>query len=62
MVKEGDLLYVVVSGGAIRSVEVLRTGGGFATVKFCDANGGMRVRESRLFRSLRDIRRKMPTT
>ena len=57
MVHKGDRLYVVVSGRVIRQVEVQRTGGGFVTVKFQDTNAGMRVRESRLFRTLREARK-----
>ena len=45
----GDTAYIVESGLFVREVEVLKVAGGFATLRFKDGDGGVRLRENRLF-------------
>jgi hypothetical protein len=50
---QGQIAWVIESGMKVRPVRVLSASGSFATVKFLDTSeeSGMRVRESRLYRS-----------
>ena len=45
----GDTAYIVESSRFIREVKVLKIAGGFATLRFTDSDGGIKLRESRLF-------------
>lgn len=52
--KEGDKVYFVSSSVFVKEATVIRSGGGFVTIKFATNNGndgpsGIRVRESSLF-------------
>lgn len=47
----GDVAYIVESNLFIREVEVVKSAGGFCTIRFTDHGGGIKVRESRLFPS-----------
>ena len=45
----GDKAFIVESSRFIREVKVLKIAGGFATLRFADSDGGIKLRESRLF-------------
>ena len=45
----GDTAFIVESSRFIREVKVLKIAGGFATLRFTDSDGGIKLRESRLF-------------
>ena len=45
----GDTAFIVESSRFIREVRVLKIAGGFATLQFADSDGGIKLRESRLF-------------
>ena len=45
----GDIAFIVESSRFIREVKVLNAAGGFATLRFIDSDGGIKLRESRLF-------------
>ena len=45
----GDTAFIVESGRLIREVTVIKQAGDFCTLRFADSNGGIKVRESRLF-------------
>ena len=45
----GDKAYITESGLFIREVTVIKIAGGFATLRFADTSGGVKLRESRLF-------------
>ena len=45
----GDTAFIVESGRFIREVTVIKQTGDFCTLRFADSNGGIKVRESRLF-------------
>ena len=45
----GDTAFIVESSRFIREVRVLMIAGGFATLQFADSDGGIKLRESRLF-------------
>lgn len=45
----GDTAFIVESNQFIREVKVLKVAGGFATLRFVDSGGGIKLRESRLF-------------
>lgn len=47
--KPGDIAYIVESALVVREVMVHSISGGFCTLRFTDTNGGIKVRESRLF-------------
>ena len=49
--KPGDTAFIVESSRFIREVTVLKITGGFATLRFPDTGGGIKLRESRLFPS-----------
>ena len=45
----GDIAFIVESSRFIREVKVLKIAGGFATLRFADSDGGIKLRESRLY-------------
>lgn len=45
----GDTAFLVESNRIIREVRVLKFGGGFYTIRFADSDGGIKVKEHRLF-------------
>ena len=45
----GDTAFIVESSRFIREVKVLKIVGGFVTLRFVDRDGGIKLRESRLF-------------
>ena len=45
----GDTAFIVESSRFIREVKVLKSAGEFVTLRFADSDGGIRLRESRLF-------------
>ena len=47
--KPGDIAYIVESALVVREVLIHNISGSFYTLRFTDTNGGIRVRESRLF-------------
>ncbi len=47
----GDKAWIVESTIFVKEVEIINVKGGFATLRFKDSNGGMRVRESRLYKT-----------
>ena len=56
----GDTAYFIHSNRFIREVTVMRTGSnGMCSVRFNDANGGIRVRSSRLFHNKEDAERQL---
>lgn len=58
----GDTAYLIHSNRFVREVTVMSTAcGGMCSVRFNDANGGIRVRSSRLFQSKEDAERHLPT-
>ena len=55
-IKEGDKVYFVSSSVFVKEATVIRSGGGFVTIKFATNNGndgpsGIRVRESKVYRT-----------
>ncbi len=58
----GDTAYIIHSNRFIREVTVMHTdSNGMYSVRFNDANGGVRVRSSRLFQNKEDAERQLPT-
>ena len=47
--RPGDKAFIVESSLFIREVTVLKITGTVATLRFADSNGGVKLRESRLF-------------
>ncbi len=47
--KTGDKAFIVESSRFIREVEIVKIAGGIVTLRFTDTNGGVKLRESRLF-------------
>ena len=45
----GDTAWIVESSLFIREVKILKITGGFATLRFADSDGGVRLRTGRLF-------------
>lgn len=50
----GDKVYFVSSVFRIEEASVIRCSGGFCTIKFRSSNGGIRVRESKVFRTKKE--------
>lgn len=46
---EGDTVYYVINSIFVREATVLKSGGGFCTIKFADTNGGTLVRKISCF-------------
>ena len=58
----GDTAYIIHSNRFIREVTIMSAdNSGMCSVRFNDANGGIRVRSSRLFQSKEDAERNLPT-
>lgn len=49
--KAGDKAWIVESTIFVKEVEVVNARGGFVTLRFKEYSGGMRVRESRLYKT-----------
>jgi len=49
MFKEGTTAFIIESNRLVREVLILKKTGSFYVLRFLDSNGGIRVRESRLF-------------
>ena len=47
--KPGDKAFIVESSRFVREVEIVKTAGGVATLRFADTKGGIKLRESRLY-------------
>ena len=45
----GDTAFIVVCSRFIREVRILKNAGGFAALRLADSDGGIKLRESRLF-------------
>lgn len=60
----GDIVFFISNGYHIREATVIRTGGGFCTIKFNDNEtpAGTRVRESKLFRTKKEAEIKVEKT
>ena len=56
----GDTAFIVESNRIIREVKVLKVTGGFATLRFTDSDGGIKLRESRLFLTKEDAEASLP--
>ena len=56
----GDTAYIVESNRIIREVKVLKVTGGFVTLRFMDSDGGIKLRESRLFPTKEDAEASFP--
>ena len=56
----GDTAYIVESNRFLREVKVLKVTGGFATLRFMDSVGGIKLRESRLFPTKEDAEASLP--
>lgn len=55
-----DTAFIVVSNRIIREVKVLNYSGGFYTIKFVKGNGGVRLRENRLFSTREEAEKSLP--
>ena len=56
----GDTAFIVESSRFIREVKVLKVASGFATLRFMDSDGGIKLRESRLFPTKEDAEASLP--
>jgi hypothetical protein len=54
--KEGTSAFIVESNCLVREVVVLKRTGNFYIVRFANSNGGIRVRDSRLFATWEESR------
>ena len=45
----GDTAFIVESSLSVREVKIVKIAGGLVTLRFTDSNGGVKLRESRLF-------------
>lgn len=49
--KAGDKAWIIESTIFVKEVEIVNIKGGFVTLRFKGTSGGMRVRESRLYKT-----------
>lgn len=56
----GDTAFLVESNRIIREVRILKFGGGFYTIRFADSDGGIKVKEHRLFATKEAAEDSMP--
>lgn len=56
----GDTAFLVESNRFIREVKILKVGGGFYTIRFADSDGGIKVKEHRLFATKEDAEVSLP--
>lgn len=56
----GDTAFIVESNRDVREVVVAKYGGGFYTIRFKSSNGGIKVRENRLFATKEDAAASIP--
>ena len=56
----GDTAFLVESNRIIREVRILKFGGGFYTIRFADSDGGIKVKEHRLFASKEEAEESLP--
>lgn len=57
--KPEQIVYIIQSNKWILEAKVLKYSGGFYTLKFSDSEGGVRLRESRIFASKEDAEAKI---
>ena len=58
--KAGDSAFFVESNRLIREVKILKVGGGFYTIRSLDGNGGIKVKEHRLFATKEEAEASLP--
>lgn len=56
----GDTAFIVESSRFIREVTIVKYAGGLYTIRFKDSNGGIKVRENRLFQTKEDAEATIP--
>ena len=54
--QEGQTVYIIQSNKWVREAIVLKYSSGFYTLKFSDSDGGIRLRESRLYASKEEVK------
>lgn len=57
--KAGDKAWIVESTIFVKEVEVVNARSGFVTLRFKDSSGGIRVRESRLYKTKEEAEKKV---
>ena len=57
--KAGDKAWIVESTIFVKEVEIVNARGGFVTLRFKDSSGGIRVRESRLYKTKEEAENKV---
>ena len=57
--KAGDKAWIVESTIFVKEVEIVNIRGGFVTLRFKGSSGGMRVRESRLYKTKEEAENKV---
>ena len=50
----GEIAYIVESARWIREVKIIKVSGDLYTLRFTDAQGGVKLRESRLFKTRKE--------
>ena len=56
----GDTAFIVESNRFIREVTIFKFAGGLYTIHFKDSNGGIKVRQNRLFATKEDAEASIP--
>ncbi|MCD7726410.1 MAG: hypothetical protein LUI12_12810 [Clostridiales bacterium] len=60
--KAGDAVFIIESNRIIREATVLKSGGGFYTIRFADSGGGIKVRENRLYATKEDAQTQLTSS
>ena len=56
----GDTAFIVESSLFVREVKIVKIAGGLVTLRFADSNGGVKLRESRLFPTKEEAEASLP--
>ena len=58
--KPGDIAYIIVNNREVSKVRIMRVNGSMYVVRFFDSDGGIQVRESRLYLTQFDALHALP--
>lgn len=58
----GDTAFIIESSRFIREVRIVKFSGGLYTIRFTDSNGGIKVRENRLYPTKGEAEATIPQT
>ena len=58
--KSGDAAFILESNRVVREVRIIRCSGGMYLIRFTDSDGGIKVKEHRLFTTREEVEASIP--